>query len=183
MYGYQAGPRRSTGSPQDYRFKAYDQTESCGRVLLGCKCLRSDRAMQRQVGLKVSEVFHQMYPTHSLTPFPSLFCLVYFLQCHQLDLLNCKSYQPSLNIHQFHKAHMTNFKILNIKYKGFMIQFLIIFAAFEILMHSSPRRQRQEMTNILCLLTDLWFLLLRILSYSPFSVAQISLYDVFSAIS
>lgn len=70
---------------------------------------------------------------------------------------------------------MINLKILNIKYKGFMIQFLLIFAVFVILMNISSRRQPQEMTSILCLLIDLWFVLLRMFSYS-FTVTPMSLF-------
>lgn len=71
-------------------------------MLSACSCLRSDGAIQRQLSQRGSEAFPQRCLTWLLTPFPSLFHLVCFLQYHQLYLVNFKSYQPVLTFfHNF----------------------------------------------------------------------------------
>lgn len=127
-------PSLSTRLPGHYEWVDKTTPKIKSRAFLAQIPKGKVRGMQRQLSLRGPKVFHQGCPTHFLTLFPSLLHLIYFLQCHQLDLLKFKSYQYSLKVLQWsHKAHMTNLKILNIKYKGFMTKFLCIFAAFTVL--------------------------------------------------
>lgn len=83
------------------------------KVLSACSCLRSDGAIQRQLSQKrIWSCFPQRCLTRLLTPFPSLFHLVCFLQYHQLYLVNFKSYQPVLTFfHNFTNLYVIHFKI------------------------------------------------------------------------